>query len=141
MKNIKLIVSISLLTFIFFKQVYGAESNIDNALRVFLDGYNIEKFLEAQDQELIDDGFYLVKSGDTLDQIVERIYPNSQIRKNILQQAFVLANPNSFRNGNPNFLYADQTLSLPTEEHISRIIFNENSRIERSNRTEWVRFP
>jgi hypothetical protein len=119
----------------------AAESDLDNALKVFLDGYNIEAFLEAREKDMLEDGLYKVKTGDTLNNIVKKIFPNSYIKYNILEQAFVNANPRSFRAGNPNFLFADQTLMLPDEEHIAQIIFTERTRNDKPDRENWVRFP
>ena len=119
----------------------AAERDLDNALKVFLDGYNIEALLEAREKDMLENGLYRVKTGDTLNNIVKKIFPDSYIKYNILEQAFVNANPSSFRAGNPNFLYADQTLMLPEEEHIAQIIFTEQTRIDKPDRENWVRFP
>jgi hypothetical protein len=119
----------------------GAQEDIDMALRTFLDGYDIAEFLETRDEEYLETGFYIVKQGDTLDGIINKIYPSTAIKKDILREAFVIANPNSFRNRNPNFIFSGQRLLLPNEEDIGKIIFNENVRNLRSDRSTWVRFP
>jgi Tfp pilus assembly protein FimV len=119
----------------------GAQEDIDMALRTFLDGYDIAEFLETRDEEYLETGFYIVKQGDTLDGIINKIYPSTAIKKDILREAFVIANPNSFRNRNPNFIFSGKRLLLPNEEDIGKIIFNENVRNLRSDRSTWVRFP
>ena len=132
----------AILSFFFINELsFGAQEDIDMALRTFLDGYDIAEFLETRDEEYLETGFYIVKQGDTLDGIINKIYPSTAIKKNILREAFVIANPNSFRNQNPNFIFSGQRLLLPNEEDIGKIIFNENVRNLRSDRSTWVRFP
>lgn len=132
----------AILSFFFINELsFGAQEDIDTALRTFLDGYDIAEFLETRDEEYLESGFYIVKQGDTLDGIINKIYPGTAIKKNILREAFVIANPNSFRNRNPNFIFSGQRLLLPNEEDIGKIIFNEDVGSLRSDRSTWVRFP
>jgi hypothetical protein len=140
MKIIQKIMTI-LCSFFMSELSLGAQEDIDMALRTFLDGYDIAEFLETRDEEYLETGFYIVKQGDTLDGIINKIYPSTAIKKDILREAFVIANPNSFRNRNPNFIFSGQRLLLPNEEDIGKIIFNENVRNLRSDRSTWVRFP
>ena len=140
MKIIQKITTI-LCSFFMSELSLGAQEDIDMALRTFLDGYDIAEFLETRDEEYLETGFYIVKQGDTLDGIINKIYPSTAIKKGILREAFVIANPNSFRNRNPNFIFSGQRLLLPNEEDIGKIIFNENVRNLRSDRSTWVRFP
>jgi hypothetical protein len=140
MKIIQKITTI-LCSFFMSELSLGAQEDIDMALRTFLDGYDIAEFLETRDEEYLETGFYIVKQGDTLDGIINKIYPSTAIKKDILREAFVIANPNSFRNRNPNFIFSGKRLLLPNEEDIGKIIFNENVRNLRSDRSTWVRFP
>jgi len=140
MKIIQKITTI-LCSFFMSELSLGAQEDIDMALRTFLDGYDIAELLETRDEEYLETRFYIVKQGDTLDGIINKIYPSTAIKKDILREAFVIANPNSFRNRNPNFIFSGQRLLLPNEEDIGKIIFNENVRNLRSDRSTWVRFP
>ena len=62
----------------------AAERDLDNALKVFLDGYNIEAFLEAREKDMLENGLYRVKTGDTLNNIV---------KKNISRQLYKIQYP------------------------------------------------
>ena len=89
-------------------------------------------------------GYYLVQQGDTLDEIINRLVGDTPIRNRILREAFVQANPNSFRNSNPNYMLAGVNLRVPDANDIIELLFDMNSPTMRSmnlSLNSLVRFP
>jgi len=90
--------------------------------------------------------YYDVRSGDTLDGIIQGQLDNSPVHTDILRQAIVLANPHAFRRNNPHWLYANRQLKLPEEADIHRAVFKRSTlQSETVNRarkkSDWVRYP
>ena len=143
-KNIRTAAGIILLFFFVTTSAVAADSNLDRALETLLAGYDIQDYLEVRDDEEMSSGYYQVRTGYTLDDIILRAIGETPIRKNILRDAFVSANPNSFRNGNPNYLLAGLRLRIPDAEDIVALLFDMNSREMRGanrSRDSWVHFP
>ena len=143
-KNIRTAAGIILLFFFVTTSAVAADSNLDRALETLLAGYDIQDYLEVRADEEMSSGYYQVRIGDTLDDIILRAIGETPIRKNILRDAFVSANPNSFRNGNPNYLLAGLRLRIPDAEDIVALLFDMNSREMRGanrSRDSWVHFP
>ena len=73
--------------------------------------------------------------------------PNSPIKENILRRAFVRLNPHAFGgNGNPNYLFAKQTLKIPSVDDLREIIFKEDEMEEIKHQSRepnqgWIRYP
>ena len=112
----------------------GASAEMDRALDILL----------ADESVLSSSGYYLVQQGDTLDEIINRLVGDTPIRNRILREAFVQANPNSFRNSNPNYMLAGVNLRVPDANDIIELLFDMNSPTMRSmsqSRDSWVRFP
>jgi hypothetical protein len=123
---------------------YSASSEIDRALEILLSDYNLDSYLEVGDDTVISSGYYLVQSGDTLDEIIAQLVGETPIRRRIMREAFVQANPNSFRNGNPNYMLAGVRLRVPDSDDIIELLFDMDSPEMRSmsqSREGWVRFP
>lgn len=89
-----------------------------------------------------------VRPGETLDMIIDRsALAPLPLRRSILRQAFVAANPHAFRRGSPHFLFANVDLRHPGPEHLRSVVFTDaqaaqdlegpNSR----RRTHWIRYP
>ena len=142
----------------FFKRLYiylglsifpglslGASAEIDRALDILLRDYNLDDYLEVMDESSLNQsGFYIVQSGDTLDEIIMKLVGETPIRNRILRDAFVQANPNSFRNRNPNYMLAGVRLRVPDSGDILELLFDMNSPTMRSvnqSRDNWVHFP
>ncbi|MDA9611843.1 hypothetical protein N9S63_00990 [OM182 bacterium] len=143
-RNIRRAAGIVLSFFFLTTSAVAADSNLDRALETLLAGYDIQDYLEIRDDEEMNSGYYQVRIGDTLDDIILRAIGETPIRKNILRDAFVSANPNSFRNGNPNYLLAGLRLRIPDAEDIIELLFDMNSREMRGanrSRDSWVHFP
>ena len=126
---------------------FSASAEIEKALSVLLADYNIEDFLQVDGsvgENEISSGSYRVKPGDTLDAIITRLVGDSPLKKQALRDAFVQANPNSFRNRNPNYLLAGVQLRLPIADDILALLFDMDSPAVRrlqESREGWVHFP
>jgi Tfp pilus assembly protein FimV len=88
---------------------------------------------------------YRVKRGETLDQVIRKLAPESNLQKNLLRQAFVKANPHAFRRNNPNWMYAGVLLKVPEIDDLRRLMFKDSAGSLRKNikdeKAGWVRFP
>ena len=63
-------------------------------------------------------GQYQVRPGETLNQIAARVRP-SNMSLSETAKAIVQANPDIFKNGNPNLIFAGDILRIPTGNQIS----------------------
>ena len=63
-------------------------------------------------------GQYEVRPGETLNQIAARVRPNNMSLSETAN-AIVRANPDIFKNGNPNLIFAGDVLRIPTSSQIS----------------------
>ena len=91
-------------------------------------------------------GTYRVRRGETLDMVIRKVAPNSQLQRKVLRQAFVTANPHAFRRNNPNWMYAGAVLKVPDTDDLRRVIFKDgHGRLKKNISDEkaewWVRFP
>ena len=144
MKNIYQYTLISICLLISPAVSQSASFEIDRALEVLLADYDMDDYLEVRDEGTLSSGYYLVQPGDTLDEIIVRLVGDTPIRKRILREAFVHANPNSFRNSNPNYMLAGIRLRVPNADDIIELLFDMNSPTMRNanqSRDSWVRFP
>ena len=123
----------------------GASAEIDRALDILLQDYDLDDYLDVMDESSLNQsGFYIVQPGDTLDEIIMKLIGETPIRNRILRDAFVQANPNSFRNRNPNYMLAGVRLRVPDARDILELLFDMNSPTMRSanqSRETWVHFP
>lgn len=123
---------------------HSASSELDRALEILLADYDIDGYLEVREGVTMSSGYYMVQSGDTLDEIIGELVGDTPIKKRILREAFVQANPNSFRNSNPNYLLAGVRLRVPDADDIIELLFDMDSPSMRNmnpSRDGWVRFP
>jgi hypothetical protein len=123
---------------------HSASSELDRALEILLADYDIGGYLEVGEGVAMNSGYYMVQSGDTLDEIIGELVGDTPIKKRILREAFVQANPNSFRNSNPNYLLAGARLRVPDADDIIALLFDMDSPTMRNtnqSRDGWVRFP
>jgi hypothetical protein len=144
MKNIYQYTVISICLLIFPAVSQSASLEIDRALEILLTDYDIDDYLEVLDEGALSSGYYLVQPGDTLDEIIVRLVGDTPIRKRVLREAFVHANPNSFRNSNPNYMLAGIRLRVPNADDIIELLFDMNStkmRDMNQSRESWVHFP
>ena len=144
MKNFYKYTFISLFLSTFPAVSQSASLEIDRALEVLLAGYDMDDYLGVRDEDALNSGYYLVQPGDTLDEIIVRLVGDTPIRKRVLREAFVHANPNSFRNSNPNYMLAGIRLRVPNADDIIELLFDMSSptiRNTNQSRESWVRFP
>ena len=124
---------------------FGASAEIDRALDILLQDYDLDDYLDVMDESSLNQsGFYIVQPGDTLDEIIMKLIGETPIRNRVLRDAFVQANPNSFRNSNPNYMLAGVRLRVPDAGDILELLFDMNSPTMRSanqSRETWVHFP
>lgn len=130
-----------------FAQSSGNNSQnaaIDDALITLLGNANVDDFLQTRRSEEIRGGYYQVRNGDTLDQLLERIYGGTLIRRDILRQAMISANPHAFRNNNPNWILAGAQLRIPDANDVISLIFRDTEAISLrilGGHPSWVRYP
>ena len=94
--------------------------------------------------EAFADGRYITKKGDTLDRIIASTMVDNPVRKSILRQAIVLANPHAFKRKNPNWMYSGRKLKLPTVEDLNKCIFTDSAieeMQEKRNKDDWIHHP
>ena len=102
---------------------------------------------EAAGATVTADGYYMIRRGDSLDRIIARVLPQTPVRKNILRQAIISANPHAFKRKNPNWMYAGKRIKLPDSDDIHKVIFTQPSnkldkaKAARDERKNWVHFP
>lgn len=97
----------------------------------------------AEDVVLPDGDGYRVKRGDTLSEIFQRFYSDTNINKEVLQAVFVKTNKTAFRRGNPNWLMAGSVLRFPSGADVINYVV-ESSNVDESNgvkRDDWVSYP
>ena len=144
MKNIYKYMFIPICLSIFPAVSQSASLEIDRALEILLADYDMDNYLQVRDESTLSSGYYLVQPGDTLDEIIVRLVGDTPIRKRVLREAFVYANPNSFRNSNPNYMLAGIRLRVPNADDIIELLFDMNStkmRDMNQSRESWVHFP
>ena len=106
-----------------------------------------EQIAKDTDSLILDaDGRYVIKRGDSLSEILEKIANGSNINLNLLKRAFVTANPKAFKRANPNWMYANAKLRFPEEKDFRTILFRNVNKQETKTKVEdpysnWIRFP
>ena len=106
-----------------------------------------EQIAKDSDSLILDaDGRYVIKRGDSLSEILEKIAKGSNINLNLLKRAFVAANPKAFKRSNPNWMYANARLRFPEEKDFRKILFRNVNVGETKTELEdpysdWIRFP
>ena len=106
-----------------------------------------EQIAKESDSLILDaEGRYVIKRGDSLSEILEKIANGSNINLNLLKRAFVTANPKAFKRANPNWMYANARLRFPEEKDFRKILFRNVNQQEIKTELEdpysnWIRFP
>ena len=129
----------------------GAEKNeeLSRALERMLSDLkkSVDESVYTGDISQIDEnGYYLVKRGDSLSRIIERVIAKTNINGDFLKQAFVAANPKAFKRANPNWLYANSKLRLPSEKDFRKLVFKPKSNNSETKDTtdpykDWIQYP
>lgn len=133
------------------KGMMGADKNdeLSRALERMLSDLKkaVDESVSTGDISQIDEnGYYLVKRGDSLSRIIERVIAKTNINGDFLKQAFVAANPKAFKRANPNWLYANSKLRLPSEKDFRKLVFKPKSNNSETNDMtdpykDWIQYP
>ena len=75
-----------------------------------------------------------VKPDETLSHILEDYYSGSGLNLKFIELAIVAHNKHAFVKNNPNFLFADKTLRLPSLNQIQAMILGNNAPVEPTNK-------
>lgn len=125
-----------------FVPVSNAEDmSIDAALKTLLDDVEVQRYLSQRQAEQLEGGNYQVQVGDTLDHIIKISMAKSGIKTEFLRRAFVQANPEAFRSGNPNWLIAGREIRIPTADDVLALIFVSPPMSIPQSTKNWIRFP
>ena len=106
-----------------------------------------ESVTTGEISQIDEDGYYLVKRGDSLSRIIERVIAKTNINGEFLKKAFVAANPKAFKRANPNWLYANSKLRLPLEKDFRKLVFKRgNKNSEKNDEStdpykDWIQYP
>ena len=68
-----------------------------------------------------------VRPDETLSHILEDYYSGSGLNMKFVELAIVAYNKHAFVKNNPNFLFADKTLKLPSLNQIQAMLLGENT--------------
>ena len=68
-----------------------------------------------------------VQPDETLSHIITAYYAGSGLDLSVVQMAIVKKNKSAFVRGNPNFLYADKTLHLPSLNEMKNLVLGSKS--------------
>ena len=82
-----------------------------------------------------------VNLDETLGHILYSYYGKSGLNLRIVEMAIVEFNPNSFRNRNPNFLFADQNLYLPSLNEMKNLVLGKSkNKVEGNKNSTHIYF-
>ena len=68
-----------------------------------------------------------VQPNETLSHIITDYYAGSGLDLSVVQMAIVKKNKGAFVRGNPNFLFADKVLHLPSLNEMKNLVFGNHS--------------
>ena len=74
-----------------------------------------------------------VQPNETLSHIITEYYSGSGLDLSIVQMAIVKKNKKAFVRGNPNFLFADKVIHLPSLNEMKNLVFGDQSRKQSSS--------
>ncbi len=77
---------------------------------------------------------YLVKSGDTLDKVVQKALGDSPLKSDILKREIAALNPDAFSKGSQKILKTGVLLKLPNNDDLLRNQLGQTSRANGSNK-------
>ena len=75
-----------------------------------------------------------VKPDETLSHILQDYYSGSGLNLKFIELAIVAHNKHAFVKNNPNFLFADKTLTLPSLNQIQAMLLGNNAPVEPANK-------
>lgn len=71
---------------------------------------------------------YRIKKNESLSNILDKFYGGKGLNIKIIQTAVVLKNKHAFVRNNPNFMYANKKLYLPSIKEIKNLVYKESSK-------------
>ena len=74
--------------------------------------------------------YYKTKKNDTLSKIIEKYYGNKGLNYTFVQAAILYKNKSAFVRSNPNFMYAQKNLYLPSINEIKDLVYKDKKRIK-----------
>ena len=74
-----------------------------------------------------------VMPDETLGHIMQAYYGGSGLNMTFVEMAIVQFNTHAFVRGNPNFLYADKTLHLPSVNQIQALALGKKEKVQRGD--------
>ena len=74
-----------------------------------------------------------VMPDETLGHIMQAYYGGSGLNMAFVEMAIVQFNKHAFVRGNPNFLYADKTLHLPSVNQIQALALGKKEKVQQGN--------
>ena len=72
--------------------------------------------------------YYRIKKNESLSNILGKFYGGKGLNIKIVQTAVVLKNKHAFVRNNPNFMYANKKLYLPSIKEIKNLVYKESSK-------------
>ena len=75
-------------------------------------------------------GSHKVMPDETLGHIMQAYYGGSGLNMTFVEMAIVQFNTHAFVRGNPNFLYADKTLHLPSVKQIQALTLGKKEKVQ-----------
>jgi len=120
----------------------GAMSEADLVkLRLFI-GEAVSSESVSNPSGSVVDGYYEVRPGDTLSEIMKSRLSGYGVNKRVLRDVIVDSNKKAFRRGNPHWLMAGARLKIPTRTEIMDYVVPGSGKMERKSQDElWVSFP
>ena len=80
-------------------------------------------------------GSHRVQPDETLSHIITAYYAGSGLDLSVVQMAIVKKNRSAFVRGNPNFLYADKLLHLPSLNEMKDLVLGNKAGAETDHRS------
>ena len=91
------------------------------------------------------DKVWTVRSGDTLDKVIQSNYPNSPLRIELLRESIIEKNPSAFSPRSPKLLITGSQLKLPDHAALMQRYFKASGAElqdgARDARKGWIRYP
>ena len=99
--------------------------------------------IQNKDNVLAPGSSYTIQSGDTLALIAGGAYGDTDVRLDLISEMIVDNNPHAFFRDNPNFIYAEKVISIPSVDDLRNFIFKDSkARVFNSqSKAHWIRFP
>ena len=95
---------------------YAADSSIQD------DATNKPDFIKNENYS----SNYRIKKNESLSKILDKFYGGKGLNLKIVETAVVLKNKHAFVRNNPNFMYANKKLHLPSIKEIKNLVYKRS---------------